>query len=197
MRPKGSTRAKKLITNEEFFKLLYLLQKNKKVKKATKTKLKRAFTLLYVTGCRISEIAYLKKSDLLEMIEHNEYSLTNQTKTNHPRLISFSKNGEQIEMLKELLFDEDTYLFCKNNSNKPMSKESLKRLCNNFLHVSLGKLYSTHSFRKGYLTSLHTNGKSLEYMRQDIGHTSLVTTALYIEITPEEIAKGKDTIKWR
>ncbi len=196
MRPKGSTRAKKPILGYEFYKLLAILAHDKQIKKATKQKLKMAYTLLYITGCRISEISSLTKQDLLYMCEHNEYSLTNKTKTKKPRLISFSSNKSQIKLLKSILPKKDGYLFCKNKSDKPMSKESLKRLCNSFLHKSLGTLYSTHSFRHGYITRLHQNGKSLKFMCQDIGHTSQATTALYIEVSNQEIADGKNDIEW-
>lgn len=196
MRPKGSTRAKKPILHHDFRRLLTLLQKNKTIKQGTKHKLKCAFTLLYVTGCRISEIVLMQKSDIESMIAHNEYSLTNNTKTKTPRLITFSEEKEEQELLRAILPKDDGYLFYKNNSHNPMTKESLQRLCNNFLHVSLGKLYSTHSFRKGYITELHKNGNSLELIRDDVGHKKLATTALYVDITPSEIAKGKSKRKW-
>ncbi len=196
MRPRGSTRAKKTITDYEFYKLLSLIKANKKIKSSTKEKLKIAFTLLYVTGCRISEISSMTKEDLLYMIQNKEYSLTNKTKTKKPRLITFSDSDSEIQLLLDIIPKKDGYLFCKNKTQKPMSKKSLTRLCNNFLHTHLGKLYSTHSFRKGYITILHQMGESLETIRQDIGHVSIVTTARYTEVSTKEIAHIKSKRNW-
>jgi len=80
-RPKGTTRAKKPIMKKEFDRLINAVNRSLEIKSPTKLKLTRAFTLLYLTGCRVSEIAYFKSDDVREMIHDNEYSLTNDTKT--------------------------------------------------------------------------------------------------------------------
>jgi len=195
-RPSGTTRAKKPIFKKEFLRLLNAANKSLSIRLSTRVKLTRAFTLLYLTGCRVGEIVNLSTKDIEMMIQHNEYSLTNDTKTNKPRLISFDANRKQVELLVQILPFEDEYLFAKNNSIKPMSGSALKLLMNTFIHKVLGQLYSTHSFRSGYITIAHQHGLSLEHIRQDIGHKDIATTARYATVTSEEISHGKNKREW-
>jgi len=196
MRPTGTTRAKKPIMKKEFDRLIKAVKMNTEIKSPTKLKLTRAFTLLYLTGCRAGEIVNFTREDLEQMISDNEYSLTNDTKTKTPRLISFDEKQVQITMLKQLLPMSSTYLFAKNGADRPMTSSALKLLMNSFIHTILGELYSSHSFRAGYITAAHQQGLSLEHIRTDIGHTSIATTARYTTVTHEEISRGKNNRAW-
>lgn len=195
-RPKGTTRAKKPILKKEFERLIGATNRSLTIRSSTKIKLTSAFTLLYLTGCRVSEIIELKTEDVELMIQNNEYSLANNTKTKTSRLISFDSEHRQVEFLKKILPLDGGYLFARNNSNQPMSVSSLKLLMNNFIHRVLGDLYSTHSFRSGYITTAHQTGLSLEHIRQDIGHANIATTARYATVTNEEISQGKNRRDW-
>ncbi|MDD2829240.1 MAG: site-specific integrase [Sulfuricurvum sp.] len=196
MRPIGTTRAKKPIFKKEFDRLIRACNYSKEIKSPTKLKLIRAFTLLYMTGCRASEIINMTTADLTLMIRDNEYSLTNKTKTKTSRLISFDESRQQIEYFKKILPSDSTYLFPRNNANVPMTASALKLLMNTFIHSILGELYSSHSFRAGYITAFHQQGLSLEHIRQDIGHANIATTARYATVTSEEIARSKNHRNW-
>lgn len=195
-RPKGTTRAKKPILKKEYELLINAAHKSLSIKASTRVKFIAAFTLLYLTGCRISEIINLHSKDIREMILHNEYSLTNATKTKKPRLISFDTNHYQVEFLKKILPPDDRYIFAKNNSPNPMTVSSLKLQMNKFIHRVLSELYSTHSFRAGYITTAHKQGLSLEHIREDIGHESISTTARYTKVTHQDIADAKSLREW-
>jgi site-specific recombinase XerD len=195
-RPKGTTRAKKPILKKEFDRLINATNRSLDLQSATKVKFVSAFTMLYLTGCRISEIINFNASDVKQMIGENEYSLTNKTKTKKSRLINFDSNRNQIEFLKKILPADEKYLFARNNSNTPMSVGALTLMMNRFIHSILGELYSTHSFRAGYITAAHQLGLSLEHIRQDIGHTCIATTARYATVTNDEISRGKNQRVW-
>ena len=195
-RPKGTTRAKKPILKKEYERLTHAVNKSIVIKSPTKMKLIRAFTLLYLTGCRVSEIAHFKTKDVAFMIQNNEYSLSNDTKTKTARLITYDENYVQIEFLKKILPLNDGYLFARNNSNEAMTVSALKLLMNKFIHRVLGELYSTHSFRTGYITTAHQQGLSLEHIREDIGHKNIATTARYATVTSAEIAHAKSLRSW-
>jgi len=195
-RPKGTTRAKKPIHKKEFERLVNAASRSLHLQYTTKIKFITAFNLLYITGCRVSEIIEFSKNDLLEMIENNEYSLFNNTKTKKARLISFDSDRVQVEMLHNILPKSDGYLFRKNNSTRPMSVSSLKLQMNKFIHEILGELYSTHSFRTGYITTAHRVGLSMRQIQADIGHSNVSTTSRYISISQEEISHGKTQIVW-
>jgi len=195
-RPKGTTRAKKPILKDEYNRLINAVHKTHVLKSATKPKFIKAFTLMYLTGCRVSEIIRFKTSDLVEMCERNEYSLRNNTKTSTPRLISFDSEGKQKEMIGELIPPVERYLFYSNARSNPMSISSFTIQLNNFIKRVLGEYYSTHSFRQGYITRGHQEGFSLEHLREDIGHKNLATTAIYTVVSSKEIADKKSQIDW-
>ena len=196
-RPKGTTRAKKPILKREFDRLINAVNSSLDMQSKTKVKLTTAITLLYLTGCRISEIMQLTTADIEKMIRENEYSLTNNTKTKSARLIIFDANRRQVAFLRKiLLLHNDGYLFAKNNSNKPMTVTSFNLQMNRFIYKVLGELYSTHSFRAGYITTAHQQGLSLEHIRQDIGHKNIATTAHYATVTNDEISRGKSARAW-
>jgi len=195
-RPKGTTRAKKPILKADYEKLMLRISESLDVRSSTKVKLKRAFTLLYLTGCRISEISKLHANDIKEMIEANEYSLTNQTKMKKPRLITFDTQHLQKEILISMLPEDDVYLFARNNSNEPMTASALTTLANQSIHKILGTFYSTHSFRAGYITIAHQSQLSLEHIREDMGHKNIATTARYATVTTAEISHGKTKREW-
>jgi len=181
-RPKGTTRAKKPIFRQEYRKLMAAVDTSFSIRQSTKRKFKAAFTLLYITGCRISEIMPLKVEDIEQMIHENEYSLTNNTKTKRPRLIIFGTNRQQVSFIQK--------------SNAVMSNASFNLQMNSFIHKVLGELYSTHSFRAGYVTISHQQGLSLEHIRQDIGHKDIATTARYATVTNDEISQAKNSRRW-
>lgn len=195
MRPVGTTRAKKPIMKREFDLLILALGRSHEIKSPTRVKLRAAFTLLYLTGCRISEIAHFTRDDIAQMVADNEYSLTNATKTKTPRLITLDESRRQAAMLSGIMPDT-RYLFPRNGSDRPMTATALKNLANGFIHAVLGDLYSTHSFRAGYITAFHAQGFSLEHIRTDIGHRSIATTARYATVTPGEISLGKNRREW-
>jgi site-specific recombinase XerD len=195
-RPIGSTRAKKPIFKAEFQRLIDAVHKTHSIKSTTKPKFIRAFTLMYLTGCRVGEIHAFKTNTLLKMCRENEYSLNNKTKTKRTRLISFDTHKKQIEKIREIIPPVEMYLFNKNNSDEPMSVSSMTTQLNDFIKRVLGEYYSTHSFRQGYVTRGHQLGLSLEHLRQDIGHKNIATTAHYTVVTSEEIAQAKNRRDW-
>jgi len=195
-RPKGTTRAKKPILRQEYEWLMFKAETDTSIQDTTKVKLKRAFTLLYLTGCRISEIVSLHVDDINYMLKNNEYSTNNLNKMKAPRLISFDTSFHQKKIIRDHLSTCSGYLFARNNDNKPMTVSALKLQMNNFIQRILGALYSTHSFRAGYITTAHQQGLSLEHIRQDIGHKDISTTARYATVTSDEISKAKSKRRW-
>jgi site-specific recombinase XerD len=195
-RPKGTTKVRKPLFKKEYERLINATHKSLSIRASTRVKLANAFILLYFTGCRISEISKLKKEDIEQIILTNEHSLSNDSKTGKPRLISFDSNRVQADALKKMQFLDDGYLFAKNNSQKPMTVSSLTTQINTFMKRVLGELYSTHSFRGGYITIAHKQGFSLEHIREDIGHKNISTTARYVTVTSEDIADGKNKREW-
>lgn len=190
----GITKVKKAIRKVDFERLIDFVSKNKYMNYPSKSKLKIAYTLLFCTGCRISEIVKFTKNDLEYIIKFEEISLNNMTKTKKPRLIKFS--DEHIELIKKIIPKELGYLFKRNNSLKPMTISGLTALCNNYIQICLGDLYSTHGFRRNMISTILRETGRVKAAQQHIGHISPITTAKYDTLEDDEIKNILNRAKW-
>ncbi|NOQ32428.1 MAG: tyrosine-type recombinase/integrase [Helicobacteraceae bacterium] len=192
MRPKHSTKDRQPLGANEFKRLMEITLRDKKLQRSTKLKLLRAFTLLRLTGCRISEIIEFTLDDLKHILKHTNISLDNNNKTNSARLLRFSENG--LMMIKNLeVSDVTNKLFYKNASSSSMSVAVFTRTLNEQLAKVLGELYTTHSFRAGLITDAVRATGNVKIAQAIAGHSSVKTTLGYIKASNEDIyeALGK------
>lgn len=196
MRPIGSTKDRQPIYKEEFDKLIELTKHNKDIQKDTKLKLIRAFTLLYLTGCRVCEILDFTLDDIEVICRNKIESLNNKNKMNRPRALRFSEEG--VRMLSKLDYSDcpetTGYLFYKNASDKHMSEGVFTRMLNTYLAQKLSDLYTTHSFRAGIITRIVEKTGNIKIAQKFIGHGSEKTTAKYICATPKQIDDALDKL---
>lgn len=193
-RPKGTAKVKKAIRKADFEKLLDFVSKNKMMNHPTRQKLKIAYTILYCTGCRISEIIRFTKDDLEQIVKHKEFSLDNRTKTKSPRFIEFSDS--QIDLINKVIPKESGFLFKKNMSLEPMTITGLTTMCNQYIQIALGELYSSHGFRRNMITQiLHKTGR-IKLAQLHIGHKSPSTTTRYDTPADGEIRNTLNSINW-
>ncbi|PHR71497.1 MAG: hypothetical protein COA66_09185 [Arcobacter sp.] len=191
-RPIGTTRVKKPILKNEFAKLINYTKGDDSIKEFTKSKYLKTFTLLYYSGCRISELISLKIEDLHTIFNTDELSLTNDTKTKKPRLIYFST--ESVKELKKIFVNEldssnknELLIRTKNKLYDKINCIGYTAQLNAYIQTILGELYSTHSFRQGILTDMATKGINSKIIQQFIGHASIGTTLRYVTPTEKDI----------
>lgn len=196
MRPIGSTKDRQPIYKEEFDKLIELTKHDKDIQKDTKLKLIRAFTLLYLTGCRVCEILDFTLDDIEVICRNKIESLNNKNKMNRPRALRFSEEG--VRMLSKLDYSDcpetTGYLFYKNASDKHMSEGVFTRMLNTYLAQKLSDLYTTHSFRAGIITRITEVTGNPEIARKFVGHSSIKTTLRYLCATPKQMDDAIDKL---
>lgn len=193
-RPRYSSIDRLAVKQEEFQTILQYCDQFLK-NHATHEKLVKAFTLLFHTGCRISELLQLEKGDIQSIIDRGMFSLDNSTKTGKPRLVLISDNG--VEAIKELWemeispgvdnMKEKTF---KGRANMPLGKTGVSgftKLINKHMKLALeSDLYSSHSFRQGVISDLLNGGVPLSTVSGIIGHANISTTLKYHRATKEE-----------
>lgn len=193
MRPKGSTKDRQPIGEEEFKRLILITKRDKSLQHTTRLKMVRAFTLLRLSACRVSEIINFRVEDLHHIIKTSSISLDNRNKTKKPRLLRFSGNG--IMMLRELdLSDTSNMLFYKNGSSKPMSAAVFTRVLNEQIKKVLGDLYTSHSFRAGLITDALRHTGNIKIAQAIAGHSNYKTTLEYIKVSNEDIYKALERV---
>ena len=173
-RPKNSTKARTPIMKYEFNGLLYYVKYSVQ-KKSVQDRLYKAFTILFHTGMRASELLLLDYQMIADATDNGKFSLSNKTKTKKTRLIHISKQG--ILDLKELFEFE----VCEDNANEKVfncTAGSLVRLLNFHIKECLGELYTSHSFRQGYVTAL-LNVAPPSRVQKLVGHANIGTTLRY------------------
>lgn len=197
--------------------VLAFLEK-KKWNNLTKMRLRLAMVLLVVTGIRISEIRFLKVSQIVTLFEKN-YLQVNLSKGGHkghkffltkegatlvrPFRVDFQNLMFLLGFLKELgtrpnLSNIESavlefYLFSAHSSKgqRPLSRSFFTRQLNEVLTqtpelAERGIHLTSHSFRRGYITSLWKETKDLEFVRQVIAHKQIGTTSLYVQVLSDE-----------
>jgi len=187
---------KKSIKKEDYLRLKEVLEQKKLIflnsnEKNVKFRLLRlqniniAFTLLYYTGMRMSELQNIKLSDVIEAIQTQELYIY-QSKINTVRCATISTNGinEFKEVMSEYLneIDRDTYILRRwGNPKEKLSIGYIERTLNSFLRTVLGQRYSTHSFRRGLINDMINIGHSTIEVQKMIGHKHISTTSIYAD----------------
>jgi site-specific recombinase XerD len=177
-----------LITPEEFDHLLQSIHpKPKAISELPTARAKVAYTLLYLTGLRVSNLLVMTVRHLRELIEENATRMQ-VIKGGGVKKIVLGKESKkwfgliqpEIECLthdKEL----SDFLFTSKQSKRSLSRqrftEDLNEILKDFAWKS-GKEMKTHSFRITLITELlrHT---SIQKVKTIVGHKDIRTTELY------------------
>ena len=197
---KKSIKKEDYLRLKEVLELKMLILKNSESKSVTSQqhKLKNieiAFTLLYYTGMRMSELRDIKLCDIVEAIQTKELYIY-QSKTNSVRVANISLNGVQEfkEVFNVYLNDVERNTYILRRWGKPKQNLSIgyiERLLNSFLRDTLGERYSTHSFRRGLINDMIIKGHSTIEIQKMIGHRHISTTSIYAD---ELMEKQRDFI---
>ena len=149
-------------------------------------KQKTMVTLMYSSGLRIGEVCRLKCKDIdrLNMRIH-----ISKCKNRSDRFAKLSP--KVLPLLEEYWLTcgkPKTYLFPqqrKAGANKPIDTFYLSR----HIHAHEERLgwerrFTCHSFRHAYGTHLYENGADLLTIKTLLGHKSLASTMIYIQLAP-------------
>jgi len=203
-RPKGTTKVRLNIYADEFYKIIQYINNNTKMKAQTKNNAKKAFYLLYYFGFRNAELTLLTVKDVQDMIKYKKISLGNNTKTRTPRDAYISDSHVAIlRKVFETDLTEDSRFSLIRPWGVPMeqySPNSLNEFLNRIIHQALGKQYSTHSFRAGFITQLDEAGCTLTVIQEIMRHKNIATTARYIKVSEErkrEAVKSITTVEYK
>ncbi|SDB42306.1 integrase/recombinase XerD [Flavobacteriaceae bacterium MAR_2010_188] len=150
---------------------------------------------LYSCGLRVSELIYLKISDLF--FEEGFIKVTG--KGNKERFVPIGASTEKyIELYRndirshqEIAASSRDILFL-NRRGKQLTRAMIftivKNLANN---INLNKTISPHTFRHSFATHLLENGADLRAIQLMLGHESITTTEIYMHV---DRSKLKDVL---
>ena len=157
---------------------------------------KALLTVLYSTGCRVSEIAALKMAD----IDSAFCSAIVTGKGNKERKVFFSKAARialseyLVERKSCLLRKQDevtnsTFLFLSMRGN-PLSVRGIQFILSRYPTAAGNSAHiSPHALRHTFATTLISRGADIRIVQELLGHESISTTQRYTHVTQEHLKK--------
>jgi hypothetical protein len=146
-------------------------------------------------GLRVGELVALKWTDIIsnkelhvvrEEVRNQEtgiYSVVEHTKTNTDRFVYLVP---KVQKMLELIPRESGFIFSRNGNR--ITSRQISYVLEKYAQVNGIKVKSTHKMRRTYASTLAANNVPLECIREQLGHSSLLTTMGYIHnpLTKEE-----------
>lgn len=159
------------LDREEIIQLLNSISNNKD---------RTMIAMLYGSGLRVSEVCSIKIKDL----DFSLNKLTIRDSKNHKdrlTLLSANLNMDLMQIIHNRRANE--YLFL-NQSEKKYSIRTVQKIFSNALERSgLQKTPTCHTLRHSFATHLVEKGINIKTIQQLLGHKSIKTTMIYIQIS--------------
>ena len=156
-------------------------------------------TVLYETATRVSELINIKIEDLFF---NNESAYIKVLGKGFKERIIYI-NDSVVEMINEYrskLNINDGYLFL-NHSKQQMSRQGVNKIIDKYVEIAkkecptlTHKRVSPHTFRHSKAVHFLENGTALPIIQRFLGHSSIQTTEIYLDITNEVVIDAVNTI---
>ncbi len=141
------------------------------------------FELMFSSGMRVSEISHLER----ESIDLERASIMVSGKGSKERVIPIC--GEQVLIALSAYAEvhakesRETRFFFTNRLGKRLSEQSIRlALARHVKSAGLEKI-TPHVFRHTIATMLLEQGVDLRFIQNLLGHSSIVTTTIYVHVT--------------
>ena len=142
--------------------------------------------LAYGCGLRLSEIAFLKPSN----IEWSRRLLRIHGKGSKDRIVPLDEILE--ESLKKHLATRNrpTFVFESDQTGKALTKRTIEKIYDNALKTAgVKKQGGIHSLRHTYATHLLEQGTDIRQIQAVLGHSSIKTTEIYTHVSSTQISR--------
>lgn len=148
------------------------------------------FELLFSTGMRVGELCSLLLSD----IDLARNTITVNGKGMKQRVLSISHRD--VLMLLALhkriraIYHVGVEQALINRLRRPISSQSVRRLVHKYaVKVKIQKKITPHTFRHTTATLLVENGTDIRIVQSLLGHSSILTTQLYTQISAQALKR--------
>jgi site-specific recombinase XerD len=189
---KAQNRLPSVLTIEEVVQLLSLGYDD-----FSSTRNMLLFTLLYDTGCRISEVLSIGEGD----VDYRQRRIPIVGKGDKVRYVFFMPRTERLLSyylsLKHALQDrlqiasekERALLFC-SDAGKQLPMSTVGSIFQTYKRkLGWQKDFTPHVLRHSYATHMLDNGADIRLVQELLGHSSISTTQIYAHVTQKRLAR--------
>ncbi len=150
--------------------------------------------VLYATGLRVSELVNLK----LENINIKQEYLDIIGKGDKERYIPIAKNVlndllkyiSEYRSVNKIDYKSKDYVFLSSKFGKKLTRQFINKMLNDVaLQSGIKKKIHPHTIRHSFATELIRAGASLVAVKEMMGHKSLRSTEIYINLKTEDLKK--------
>ncbi len=151
---------------------------------------KSIIDFLYSTACRVSELCFIKLSD----IDFEEEYILITGKGSKQRVVPIGSDlklnlVKYIKLRGEYLKNNTNSLFITKNCN-PMERTSVYRIIKKTaLKIGLKNSIHPHTLRHSAATHMLEAGCDLRTLQEFLGHSSVSTTQIYTKLTKEFLSE--------
>jgi integrase/recombinase XerC len=152
------------------------------------------FSVLYTTGCRVSELASLTVGDFSP-----DWSSAIVTgKGSKERKVFLSRDARKLLrewlVIRKACLDRAQETECRalflSRRGKPLSVRGIQYIVSRYSGGTTGiKHISPHALRHSFATTLVSRGADIRVVQEMLGHSSISTTQRYTHVTGERMKK--------
>lgn len=182
--PKGVTKDKVILSEDEVNKLLDSIDGKKFINKCDRL----IFELMYSSGLRIGEVLGLKKSDInfdesLILIRLGKFGIDRIVPVSDVAMILLKNFTRKMS--------KDRKIFTNSRGTGTVDPCTINKRLKKYLEeVDIDKKgVSNHSFRHSIATHLLNRGADLRYVQSLLGHESIETTVIYTHILDDKLKR--------
>lgn len=185
---------RRLLDSEEFREILKAVDNDKECIMRHRNK---AIILIFMTtGIRRTALTEINIEDIDE-ISHTLTVIDKRKKTHIYYLGESTVEALrkwQEERPKYLKDEENSALFLNNRGSR-IGVCAVNDIATKYTKAALKERLTAHKFRAGYINVLYRKIHDLDFVRKAVGHSSVLTTARYIDAEGDERKKARDLME--
>jgi len=150
-----------------------------------KTRDRLILRILYRCGLRVSELTSLK----IEDINFDEGMITIRGgKGDKDRIVPV--DDETLDLIQLYKGDADEGVLILSQRNDPLSTRQIERIVKRYAdEAGIKKNVYPHMLRHSFAVHCLKSGMNLRSVQKMLGHSSLTTTQIYLDLTGEDVKK--------
>lgn len=192
----SKTRIKRQCINKEILNDLVSMIKEKETNDKKIFNMILLNTLLYLTGCRISEILVLNKSNIETLINNGKYTAY-CSKTKTTRTLYLNQGGKELILFNLDMNDAELYINLNvkgltNIYNNKLDKRTAYNWMDKYFKIITEKYYNKdnqnifndlafnfHSYRTNFINQMCRINDNFDEVSRLVGHKNPYTTFIY------------------